>query len=387
MGLSCSKKKAKKDNQMKRQNLEKDKKGKQNQEKHEIEKESEEVMKSVQDQDEVNQINKEQQIETLKIILNENLPSPKKIDESQIMSFGYQKVILGYLNAYFNHCPIRLSPNVIWQLILNQFAKYVDDNAESLREKFVNFEGKKDLICVRIGRIEDVYKYEDDLIEEFCNKISENVGKELIDNLTPNFSTSTKQTIISGKVSIMSTFKKYFRYGIGMLNCGIPYIVLEGNLDDWEKILEKLKFLKKYNFSRESIEEDLIEIINTKKGIINLDFWRKIIMETRETTTKMIGCMDKEVEEDFIYGWILHFYGWDRIEKNNINKLLKEVVEAPITVMDLETKETTKGILYAGIRDLNQDPNTFEVEPIINYCLSINDHFQDCIVEPLDFDF
>ena len=42
------------------------------------------------------------------------------------MSFGYQKVILGYLNAYFNHCPIRLSPNVIWQLILNQFAKYVD---------------------------------------------------------------------------------------------------------------------------------------------------------------------------------------------------------------------------------------------------------------------
>ena len=185
----------------------------------------------------------------------------------------------------------------------------------------------------------------------------------------------------------MSTFKKYFRYGIGMCSCGIPYIVLEGNLDDWEKILEKLKFLKKYNFSRESIEEDLIEIINTKKGIINLDFWRKIIMETRETTTKMIGCMDKEVEEDFIKGWILHFYGWDRIEKNNINKLLKEVVEAPITVMDLETNETTKGIIYAGIRDLNQDPNTFEVEPIINYCLSINDHFQDFIDEPLDFDF
>lgn len=209
----------------------------------------------------------------------------------------------------------------------------------------------------------------------------------MIDNLTPNFSTSTKQTIISGKVSIMSTFKKYFRYGIAMCNCGIPYIVLEGNLDDWEKILEKLKFLKKYNFSIESIEEDLIEIINTKKGIINLDFWRKIIMETRETTTKMIGCMDKEVEEDFIYGWILHFYGWDRIEKNDINELLKEVVEAPITVMDLETKETTKGILYAGIRDLNQDPNTFEVEPIINYCLSINDHFQVFKDEPLDFDF
>ena len=54
-----------------------------------------------------------------------------------------------------------------------------------------------------------------------------------------------------------------------MCKCGIPYIVLEGNLDDWEKILEKLKFLKKYNFSRESIEEDLIEIITINK------FWLK----------------------------------------------------------------------------------------------------------------
>ena len=57
------------------------------------------------------------------------MPSPKKIEENEIYSFGYHKLILGFLNAYFNHCPIRLSPNVIWQLILNQFVEYVDDNA------------------------------------------------------------------------------------------------------------------------------------------------------------------------------------------------------------------------------------------------------------------
>ena len=74
-------------------------------------------------------------------------------------SFGYHKAILGFLNGYFDHCPIWLSPNVIWQLILNKFSDYVDDNAEKLREKFVNFEGKKDLICIRLGNIEDVYKY------------------------------------------------------------------------------------------------------------------------------------------------------------------------------------------------------------------------------------
>ena len=81
-------------------------------------------------------------------------------------------MLLGYLNAYFDHCPIKVSPNVIWQLVLNNFSKYVNDNSERLRKIFVNFEGKKDIECVRIGLFDDIYENEDDLIEEFCYKIS-----------------------------------------------------------------------------------------------------------------------------------------------------------------------------------------------------------------------
>ena len=204
----------------------------------------------------------ENEIETLKIVLNENLPTPTKLDEEKIKSFENHKVLLGYLNAYFNHCPIKLSPNVIWQLILNNFSEYVNINSEKLRKKFVNFEGKKKLICIKVGSIKDVNKYKDDLIKEFCDKITENIGKELIHILTPNFSTSTNETIIAGKASIMSTFKMFFDFYFGMASCGIPYIILEGNLNDWEKILEKLKYLSKYDFDINLIEKDIIEIIN-----------------------------------------------------------------------------------------------------------------------------
>ena len=69
-------------------------------------------------------------------------------------------------------------------------------------------------------------------------KISENVGDELVNVLTPNFSTSTKNSVISGKVLIMSSFKKYFRYRGFMLVWGIPYILLEGTLEEWEKFLK-----------------------------------------------------------------------------------------------------------------------------------------------------
>ena len=100
----------------------------------------------------------EKKNETLKIILNTNLPSPKKWDTDKIRSFGNNKAILGYLNAYFDHCPIKVSPNIIWQLILNSFSSYVNKNSESLREKFVNFFGKKDLMFIRVGTFKDLYK-------------------------------------------------------------------------------------------------------------------------------------------------------------------------------------------------------------------------------------
>ena len=316
------------------------------------------------------------EIETLKIVLNNKLPKPKKWDENKIWSFGYHKVLLGYLNAYFDHCPIKVSPNIIWQLILNLFSKYVNDYSEELRNIFVNFEGKKDIECIRIGKFKDVYKYKDDLIDEFCKRISENIGTELTDILTPNFTTSTKESIIAGKVSIMSTFKKYFNYRIAMVSCGIPYILLEGNLEDWKKILEKLKSLSKCGFSTKKIEEDIIEIINTKEGKINLDFWRKIIMETKGTITEVKGCMPIEVERELITGWILDFYNKTQVKKDDLKNLKEEVISAPVTVKEVETGETRPAVIYAGIRDLKQDPNTFIVEPIVNYCFSFNEHFR-----------
>jgi hypothetical protein len=278
-----------------------------------------------------------------------------------------------------------VSPNVIWQLILNLFSKYVNDFPKELRNTFVNFEGTKNLECIRIGTFTDVYKYEDDLIEEFCNKISENIGNELTDILTPNFTTSTKETIIAGKVSIMSTFKKYFHYGIGMVRCGIPYILLEGNLEDWKKILEKLKSLSKCGFYTDPIEKDIIEIINTKEGKINLDFWRKIIMETKGIVNETKGCMDVEVERELITGWILDFYDETKVKKEDLKDLSEEVINAPVTIKEEQSGETKNAIIYAGIRDLKQDPITYIIEPIVDYCFSFGIPFHMSLFEEEDF--
>ena len=106
--------------------------------------------------------------ETLKIILNNNLPSPKRWDNDKLLSFGNHKVFLGYLNAFFDHCPIKVSPNILWQLILNAFSKYINDNSAHLRNKFVNFEGKKEIILEKFyDNIKDIKQFKEDLIKEY----------------------------------------------------------------------------------------------------------------------------------------------------------------------------------------------------------------------------
>ena len=95
----------------------------------------------------------------------------------------------------------------------------------------MNFVGKK-ILSVKIISYDDLIFHQKDIIKDFCEQISENIGKELIDILTPNFSTSNENSIIAGKVSIMSTFKNFFDYEVMALSCGIPYIILEGSLND-----------------------------------------------------------------------------------------------------------------------------------------------------------
>ena len=58
-----------------------------------------------------------------------------------------------------------------------------------------------------------------------------------------------------------------------------------------------------------------------------------------------------------------------KIKKKDISDLISEIVEVPVKITEINdfNNNTKKGIIYAGIRDIKQDPNNYEVEPIVNY--------------------
>ena len=168
----------------------------------------------------------------------------------KVFSQGINNILQGFYSAYENHLPIRLTPDIIWLLIVQGFASHVNYNSKELREKFVNFEGKKKLEII----ISKYHSYKqmksrdyEMLFENLTEKIKSYTGEELINTIDFNFSTSDKITKVVGYASIMSSMKKYFEF-MGICHmCNYPYVILEGTLADWENILKKTKELSKYD--------------------------------------------------------------------------------------------------------------------------------------------
>ena len=89
---------------------------------------------------------------TLKDIMNKYSKkiyssSFKNEENKKLVYFGEHTIFEGFYQAYVNHCPIVLSPDIFWTLIIQGFTRHVLANSEKLRDKFVDFDGKK-TICI-----------------------------------------------------------------------------------------------------------------------------------------------------------------------------------------------------------------------------------------------
>lgn len=116
-------------------------------------------------------------------------------------------------------------------MIIQGFVNHVNNNAESLRSKFVDFNGEKQLKVTR-GNITATIDKWNDLFSEFITQISDFTGKEITETLQPCFTTTTLISKAVGNLSIMCAMKKYFSYEVIMCICHSPYIILQGLTKD-----------------------------------------------------------------------------------------------------------------------------------------------------------
>lgn len=342
-------------------------------------------------------------------VVDENLPAPKKdmgiqcgdliakqwARENNVknpIAYSFKNDNLCYLGqdiffkfmveAYADHRPIVLSPDIIWNVIAQGFSQHVNNNPEALRDRIVYHErGKIELSVMTKEELHSPNVKWDELLNTFDNMIAERTKDNLADVMRADFSTTDKTARIVSQMTLMSSVKAFFDYSVIYVKCGIPSITLEGTPEDWLKVRNKAIQLRKYDLDWWLI--DLIPILNeffqASQGNVHKAFWRNIVKKDRPEKFVGGGCSwgDRPTELD---GWFLKLMPYDRKGKRTPNKVSYEYDDMPSQVINvdfmyknLETNTTTPMEMLCGFVGIEVDSTTNAMRPKLGWMVCEKD--------------
>ena len=142
------------------------------------------------------------------------------LPRNSVVACDQDHVLLTALTyAFYDHVPLRLTPDAIWITLARGFALHVNENAEKLRSRFVSHSGKQKLTLTR----PDFYPGQEnpwpEVFESFSEQIDDYTGG-LGKIVRAEFSTTGPTELASSNLMAMVTFKSYFEYEM-YAGCGM----------------------------------------------------------------------------------------------------------------------------------------------------------------------
>lgn len=137
------------------------------------------------------------------------------------------------VTAWREHLPLELDAGIFWILLLKAIALHVQQDSAKVRHKFVNFEGKQEIIVraddfVRNSSTNDWPR----MFESFVAQIDSKSKPGVVSSMEPKFSTTSELERLVGRIAIMDVCKSFFSYTMRTM-CGFPSVTLLGTRDDW----------------------------------------------------------------------------------------------------------------------------------------------------------
>ena len=278
--------------------------------------------------------------------------------------------------AYNEHRHLILSPDDVWLAVTTAFGLFmgVEENAEMMREKFVDFEGKVKLVVAGTGNIYSANWGR--IMNSMSDLIEKNTKGDTRKWLEPDFSTTTPVCRTVGQVVLMGVMKHYFEYKV-MFLCGIPKVTLEGSLEDWKKLQQKISHLGSFGVDCLSHWSGLLgyvlqKMVDSYEGKVDTDFWSRIV--TRESYGS--GGQSR------ISGWINVFmpfsdkgvyklskakpqsFEWGTTPDNDIPPA---AVEVPVEIDD--NGREYKTIFYGGLIVCLYNPDEDSIRPAVDWAM------------------
>ena len=286
---------------------------------------------------------------------------------------GFHPFLQGMYEAYSEHRPFVLSPDMINLLICQGFSKHINVNSEALRDKFTDSPDKVALTIQAEGDL--VYDSINwgAFFDQFSEQIAFNAGQELVDAMTNDFSTTGLSERIASQITLMDATKPYFDFYATYCVCGIPEVTLLGTTEDWQKLYDHLSVYEKYDLRwwTKELRPVIKKIIEAAQGKKDVAFWRNMFKVHTSDKYGDLGAAD---------GWILKFFPYDsdgnrlsmrRLKVNDISLLPHEMVKVEVVY---QIKDDNNCLLkeipleaWAGFVGLEQNKNDFTLKPVISW--------------------
>jgi hypothetical protein len=298
-------------------------------------------------------------------------------------------------DAFYDHCPLTISPDDVWFCLAQGFAHHVNLNAEALRRHFVRHSGKLKLIVTRPDFMLGQPNPWPEVFTAFSDQIATHVGRPLRDTVVADFSTTTHYHRAATEVALMDAFQGYFEYEM-LIGCGIPAINLAGAPDDWRDIRRRAASFAKYGLERwvKALLPVLDQIEATSRGHGDKEFWQSFFRhQSGSGGSALTGWIHvlfpylKDNEQKLIPNPYLHTWPSEvrkAIADSNIadwrqqegfdgpylSQIPSGVSSAPVRVDDARTDKTHDMRFIAGMFGVAQDPKTLSLSPTFGWAVA-----------------
>jgi hypothetical protein len=305
-----------------------------------------------------------------------------------LVNEGFHPFLWGMYEAYSQHRPFVISPDMINLLICQGFSKHVNVNSEALRDKFTDSKEKTALfVCADGDLVYDSVNW-GLLFNQFSDQIAAYAGQELVDAMTNDFTTTGLAERIASQITLMDATKPYFDFYVTYAICGIPEVTLLGTTEDWQKIYDHLSVFESYDLKwwTSELKPVLSKIIETTQGKKDIGFWRNMFKVHTSKEYGDLGSAD---------GWILKFFPYDsdgnrlsmkKLKVDDIKELPHEMVKVEVYYQITDGINLLKEIpleVWAGFVGLEQNNEDFTLKPIISWMVRKNDLDDSAMVKKI----
>ena len=308
-------------------------------------------------------------------------------DDESLCYMGEDNLFKCMVNAYADHHPLVLSPDVVWLIIAQNFSNYVNKHSEEMRDLFVEHEGKMKIVVTEgndvLGKSGTKGDWEK-LLSDFTAGVAANTKGDVAEMLTADFTTTGVTERIASQITLMDAVETFFEWWNMTMACGIPSITLTGTPDDWRKVQAKARSLEKYGLEKWSRQLDkvLAEFVKASEGQPDRVFWRSIVKKLRVDELKNIRrCSGSDVT--MLDGWFLTFFPdkWFGVPPEEVawtSSMANEMVSVPFNQVYThpvtnEEVEVVPMELWAGFVGVEVDSVTQAFTPKIGWLARVSD--------------